>query len=158
VSKTLYDRFKKVVKEFRTEDRISKSRSGVEEIFDEKTQLLGDICSQMDDESERLADEKNQKTKAEQALTSAGAEMRNRAMKRRSLEAEDIGPMDGDIVEPPSSKKARKRLHSADGSVDFGDGIHELLAKRLENDSSGRELAEQRISFGREKVCVRLEE
>jgi hypothetical protein len=72
VSETLYDRFKKEVKEFRTEDRISKSRSGVEEIFDEKTQLLEDICLQMDDESGRLADERNQKTKTDQALTSAG--------------------------------------------------------------------------------------
>jgi hypothetical protein len=73
--------------------------------------------------------------------------MRNRAMKSRNLEAEDIGSMDGGIVEPPSSKKARKRLHSVDGSDDVGDGIHELLETRLENHSSGRERAERRMTL-----------
>jgi hypothetical protein len=54
VPKTISDRFKKMVKEFRTKDKMSKARSGVEENYAERSQLLCDICSQIDDDNKRI--------------------------------------------------------------------------------------------------------
>jgi hypothetical protein len=58
----------------------------VEEVYSEKQIMLGDICSQKDDEGDRIGEEKSEKSRAKLDLTAAGADMRMKAMRRRRAE------------------------------------------------------------------------
>jgi hypothetical protein len=150
-SKTLYDRFKKLLKDFRKSDRISISRSGVEKEYDEKSSLLCDICAQVDDENEKLAGEKIVKTRAELALTTAGAEVRSKAMKQRSSEIEKLGSLEGNSAETPITKKIRKRMHSVGTGDELGDNISQLFPMRVDRQSRERDLEKLRLALEEKK-------
>jgi hypothetical protein len=148
--KTLYDRFKKLVKDFRKEDRVSRTRTGVEEVYSEKQILPGDICSHMDDEGDRIAEEKSEKSRAELALTAAGADMRSKAMRRRKAELEAVDSGEEPLEETPS-KKVRRRMHRVDTSDDLGESVTKLITMRMQKESSLKDLEERRIDLEERK-------
>jgi hypothetical protein len=135
---------------------MSKTRSGVEENHDERPQFLCYICSHIDDDNERIVKERNQMNKAELDLTSTGADMRSKAMNRRRPEQDKLGSMDLDSTDTPSAKMERRRLHRIDGTDEFGDGISELLVKRLESESGRREVEERRVSLEEKSFELKL--
>jgi hypothetical protein len=138
------------VKDFRKEDRVSRTRPGVEEVYSEKQILLGDMCSHMDNEGDRIAEEKSEKNRAELALTAAGADMRSKAMRRRKEELEAVDSGEEPLEETPS-KTIRRRTHRVDTSDDLGDSVTQLITMRMQKESSLKDLEERRIDLEERK-------
>jgi hypothetical protein len=127
-SKTLWDRYKKLIKDFSDKNRNELASSGIAADYSEKDQLLSDMSTAIADKDEE--DKMNREGRAanERKLIAAGEAMRASALKRRSAkyQRESIIERDGDLSRPsrdessedgPTTAPANKKRRSSSGSA-----------------------------------------
>ena len=78
------DRFKLLIKNWRSEDARMIKASGVDETYGELEQLCEDIREQMDDTAVAKSRVRNAEDDKKQKLTEAGEEIRLRSLKRKA--------------------------------------------------------------------------
>ncbi|SPQ99091.1 unnamed protein product (mitochondrion) [Plasmodiophora brassicae] len=86
---SLKKRFELIVDQFRKDDQESLKKSGVEEEFTEKQELLTDIVTRMDDHLTMTAAAKAELTGKKEAVEASGAIMRELAMREMGYESLD---------------------------------------------------------------------
>lgn len=106
--KTIYERFKKVVSDYRASDRRDSIASRVEENRSERDLLLDDIIQHQDEHQETQRNERNERTETERRLQEAGDRIRTAAVQRASA----VGPSDdADEVNEVSSSVNPRSLN-----------------------------------------------
>lgn len=109
--KTVYDRFKKLVADHRSEDRTNAGASGIDEEESETSALLYDIVQAMDDTAEARRAERNEKTDADRRLQEAGEIIREQALTR-------VARPTRTVTEDEESVKKKRKASDSYGSDD----------------------------------------
>jgi hypothetical protein len=148
-SKTLWDRYKELIKDFNDKNRKELASSGIAADYSEKDQLLSDMYTAIAEKDE--VDKINREVRAanERKVIAAGEAMRASALKRRSAkyQRQSIADSDGDPSRPsadassedgPATAPANRNRRSSSGSAasfsydeDEQGAISELLRESL---------------------------
>jgi hypothetical protein len=129
-SKTLWDRYKKLIKDFSEKNRTELASSGIAADYSEKDQLLSDMSTAIADKDEEDKMNREERAANERKLIAAGEAMRASAMKRRSAkdQRESITESDGDpsrlsgdasCEDGPTTAPADKKRRRSSGTAAF---------------------------------------
>ncbi|KAI0560678.1 caldesmon isoform X1 [Gracilaria domingensis] len=155
-TKTLVDRFKRLIALRRSAVKQNESASGIAEVFGEKEELLDDLILEMDEKAEQLREEKEQQNKKERRLIEAGEIIRMSALKRASR---------GNSSGSETHNKANERQKRVRHDTSSGDAISQYLEKqanmknrvdteRLQIERDRMEAEENKLDTERQKLIT----
>ena len=153
--RTVRDRTLREIKQFKANDNKSRRKSGVEEEYQQKDGLLGELasrleateCVQQQKKAKKTADERNGVSLREAALV----ELRHKKQRKRSCADSDgsddsslSGTDDGEEKEQPAKEQpaTRKKVKKTSGSTNIAEGLLDWLQAKTkaETELKNREL------------------
>lgn len=183
--KSVWDRFKKLLADFKKVDRVNRSASGITEEYGAKEELLQDIFDAIGEKEEQERAERGERRAAESRLLEAGENLRSRALNRKrrrekspgtdmssgmlDSETPDIDGMsrsDHDLIQRAEQRQERreeldiKRFALEESTSKLEQEKIELLKRRCVADEAKTEIEKERLSQDRvrqEKEDRRLE-